>query len=68
MWAEQAARKFRALLQSLNKLTTQKGTRGHARRNAVEGEAAQIGVELEEHESKGRPKHKHTDDNVDRAS
>jgi hypothetical protein len=57
MWAEQAARKFRAFLYSVNRLTTRKDPQAQARRNTLEGEAAKVGLELEERESKGPPKH-----------
>lgn len=69
MWAEQAARKFRAFLHALSELTARQDAQGQAQRNAVEGEAARVGLELEKHESKGRPKQKRAsaDDNVDRA-
>jgi hypothetical protein len=56
MWAEQAAQKFRAFLYSLNKLATRKDSYGQAQRKTAEGEAAQVGLDLEERESKGRPK------------
>ena len=57
MWTEHAAQRFRTLLKSLNQLATRKDAAGQARRSAVEGEAAKIGLELEEQLSKGRPKH-----------
>lgn len=56
MWAQQAAERFRAFLHALGGLSTRKDAEGQARRNAVEGEAAQVGLRLEEHENKGRPK------------
>jgi hypothetical protein len=67
MWAQQAAERFRAFLHALGGLTTRKDPEGQARRNAAEGEAAQVGLRLEENESKGRPKRTHAgaDNNVD---
>ena len=56
MWAQQAAERFRTFLHALNRLTTRKDAGTQARRNTVEGEAAQVGLRLEENESKGRPK------------
>ena len=67
MWAEQAARRFRAFLYSLNRLTGRKDAQTQAQRNTVEGESAKVGLELEERESKGRPQHAGTNDHVDRA-
>jgi len=63
MWAERAAQRFRAFLRSLNQLATRKDAEGQAQRNAVEGEAAKVGLELEEELSKGRPKQEHTGTN-----
>ena len=65
MWAEQAARRFRAFLDSPNRLSGRKDDASQARRNTVEGHAAKVGLELEEHESKGRPRQK---DNAQRPS
>ena len=69
MWAQQAAERFRAFLHALSGLTTRKDAEGQARRNAVEGEAAEVGLRLEEKESKGRPEQKPpgADNNVDPA-
>ncbi len=64
MWTQRAAGTFRAFLHSLNKLSTRSDAAGKAQRNAVEGEAAQVGLRLEEQESKGRPKQKHADDQI----
>lgn len=55
MWAEQAARKFRAFLYSLNRLTGRRDSQVQAQQNTVEGNAGKVGLELEERESKGRP-------------
>lgn len=67
MWAQRAAQRFRAFLHTLSGLSARTDAEGQARRNAVEGEAAQVGLRLEENESKGRPKQQPTraDGNVD---
>lgn len=69
MWTQQAARRFRAFLHALSGLDRRKDAEGQAQRNAMEGEAAQVGLRLEEKESKGRPKQKppRTDNNIDQA-
>lgn len=58
MWQNQTAQKFRAFLHSLNKLTTRTDPHSQERRRALEGEAAHVGLKLQEDESKGRPKQK----------
>lgn len=65
MWAEQAARRFRAFLHSLNQLAGRKDAPGKATRNTVEGQAAEVGLRLEDQESKGRPKSPDTDQNAE---
>ncbi len=62
-----AAQRFRAFLHALNKLTARNDAEGQAQRNAAEGDAAKVGLRLEEQESKGRPKQNHAEDNVGRA-
>lgn len=53
-------RRFRAFLDAINRLMTRHDTPGEDRRHELEGEAAQVGLRLEEKESKGQPKHENS--------
>lgn len=60
MRERQVVRRFRAFLHAINRLMTRHDAPSEERRQALEGEAAQVGLELEETESKGHPEHERT--------
>ena len=55
MSERRAVEKFRSFLHAINKLMTRDDESSEDRRHTLDGEAAQVGLVLEDEESKGQP-------------